>query len=267
MDDLNFQIEQILPWFTHEHEAPYVLVRVTADHANAWAQTLGIAVRRCYITDELLQSRAEALGVSREDILASKLPDAGSTMSGDFGEIIVYFYQSAKEHPNTTFGPKKWRLKQDRTKPAPLSDVVHFHLPQWPTATANDAILCSEVKTKSTDSNFNPIARAIEDCAKDRTSRLAKTLLWLRARAMGETLGDVEIAHLNRFINATDFPTAQKRFRAVAVVCANLLEGELPNAPQVISPDYTVVIISVPQLQQTYTAMFDAVRASATDEL
>ena len=266
MEDLDFQVAQMLPWFNHEQEAPYVLVRVEAAHANAWTQALGVAVRQCYITDELLEERATATGLSRSDILAAKLPDAGSTMSGDFGEILVYFYQTAKEHPNQTFGPKKWRLKQDRTKPAPYSDVVHFYLPQWPTPTANDVILCSEVKSKATAGAFNPIAKAIEDCSKDRTSRLANTLVWLRERAMIETLGDVQIAHLNRFINAIDYPEARKRFRAVAVVCANLLDGELPNAPQAASPDYTVVIISVPQLQQTYTAMFDAVRATVTDD-
>ena len=262
MDDLDFNVADTLAWFTHERDNPHVLVRITDAHLAEWAATLGVAIRQCYITDDLLEQSAATHGITRAEVRATKLPDAGAVMSGDFGEILVYFYQSAKAYPQVTFGPKKWRLKQDRTKPAPFSDVVHFHLPQWPTATANDIIFCSEVKSKATSKDSDPIANAIADCGKDRTSRLADTLVWLRERATTENLGDITIPHLNRFINATDFPPAQKRFRAVAVICASLVDEELPKAPAAASPDYTVVIISVPRLKETYTAMYNAVRAT-----
>jgi hypothetical protein len=262
MEDLQFNIGDTLAWFAHQCENPYVLVRVTDAQAATWGTALGVAIRQCYITDDLLQQSAAKHGMTKAQVLATKLPDAGAVMSGDFGEILVYFYQSANAYPEPTFGPKKWRLKQDRTKPAPYSDVVHFHLPRWPTATANDVIYCSEVKSKATPGDSTPITSAIADCAKDRTSRLADTLVWLRERATTEDLGDVTIPHLNRFINATDFPLAQKRFRAVAVICASLVDGELPNAPAAASPDYTLVIISVPRLKEAYTAMYNAVRAT-----
>lgn len=259
-DDVGFDIQRAVPWFPHDQDAPYVLVRVGDQHSKAWADALGVAVRRCYVSDAIVEERAKATGVAKADIIAARLPDAGSTMAGDFGEILVYFYQAAKELPASALGPKKWRLKQDRTKPAPHSDVVHFVLPSWPASSENDLLLCSEVKTKSTDGAFSPIKNAIEDCAKDRTSRLARTLVWLRERALLEPLGDVELAHLERFINATDHPAAKKRFRAVAVVCASLVDGELVDAPAEASPDYTVVVIAVPELQKTYTSVFDAAR-------
>jgi hypothetical protein len=143
MEDLNFNIADTIAWFAHQRENPYVLVRVTDAQVATWGDVLGVAVRQCYITDDLLNNSAVEHGITRGEVLATKLPDAGSVMSGDFGEILTYFYQSAKAHPGESFGPKKWRLKQDRKKPAPYSDVVQFHLPQWPTATANDLILCS----------------------------------------------------------------------------------------------------------------------------
>lgn len=259
-DDLGFDLARAAPWFPHEKDDPYVLVRVSDEHAKGWADTLGVAVRRCYVSDTVVNERAAATGVDKADIIAARLPDSGSTMAGDFGEILVYFFQSAEELPAVAFGPKKWRLKQDRTKPAPHSDVVHFVLPSWPTASANDLLLCSEVKTKSTDGDSTPIQSAIEDSAKDRTSRLARTLVWLRERALLEPLGDVQIAHLDRFINATDHPPVKKRFRAVAVVCKSLAEDELTNAPKNASPDYTVVVIVVPDLKNTYTGVFDAAK-------
>jgi len=257
-DDLGFDFTGAAPWFPHEKASPYVLVRVSDEHAKSWADSLGLAVRRCYVSDAIINARATELGVDRSQIIAACLPGPGATMAGDFGEILVYFYQGAKELPVAALGPKKWRLKQDRTKPAPHSDVVHFVLPSWPKSSADDVLLCSEVKTKSTKGKFNPIKSAIDDGAKDRTSRLARTLVWLRERAMSESLDDIQLAHLERFINATDHPPAKKRFRAVAVVCKSLVEEELKHAPETAVPEYTVVVIAVPDLKETYSAVFDA---------
>jgi hypothetical protein len=261
--DLGFDFAQAAPWFPHAQDVPYVLVRVSEEHAKAWADALGVAVRRCYVSDAIIEERAKATGTAKAEIIAARLPDAGATMAGDFGEILVYFYQAARELPARALGPKKWRLKQDRTKPAPHSDVVHFVLPSWPTPSENDLLLCSEVKTKSTNGQSTPIKAAIEDSAKDRTSRLARTLVWLRERALLEPLGDVELAHLDRFINTTEHPAATKRFRAVAVVCSSLVSDELKDAPSVAAPDYTVVVISVPDLHQIYTSVFDAAQRAA----
>ena len=135
---------------------------------------LKVPLRRCYITDEQLAYHAKRLGVPENDVISSKLPDAGATMAGDFGEFLVYLYQGTRSHPPMALGATKWRLKQDRTKPSPYSDVVHFELPSWPTPSTADCISCSEVKTKSTKGPFNPIAKAIEHSAKDRLSRLGE---------------------------------------------------------------------------------------------
>jgi hypothetical protein len=115
---------------------------------------------------------------------------------------------------------------------------------------------------KSTNSDLTPIEDAIKDCAKDRTSRLSRTLQWLKERAIADPLGTVEIGHLNRFINATDYPAAIKRFRAVAVICSSLLDAELSKAPAVASPDYTLVVVAVPNLHAVYNAVFEAARTS-----
>ena len=109
-------------------------------------------------------------------------------------------------------------------------------------------------------STFAPIKTAIAGCEKDQTSRLAGTLVWLRDRALTEDLGDLTIDHLNRFIEAIDHPPAQKRFRAVAVIAADLLEAELADAPAQAPIGYTVVVMSVPELKATYTAVFAAAR-------
>lgn len=262
MRELGIDIAAIVPWFAEERQSPYVLVRVSEQHAAAWANVLGVPVRQCYIADTQLDDRARQTRRPRSELVATKLPDRGSTMAGDFGEILVFLYHAAVEPDAELIGPKKWRLKQDRTKPAPYSDVVHFVLPNWPQASSDDRILCSEVKTKSTAGDSTPIRSAVADCEKDRTSRLARTLVWLRERALGEGLGTTTIAHIERFTKATDHPEAQKQFRAVAVICAGLLDDELADAPDERPADYTVVVIAVPDLKQRYEEVFRAVHTS-----
>lgn len=265
MIDLGVNVADFVHWFPHEQDVPYVFIRVSADDARRWADELAAPLRRCYVTDETLEENAKRTGRSKSDIVAAKLPDRGSTMAGDFGEILVYLFHAIEEHPANVIGPKKWRLKQDRTKPAPYSDVVTFIVPSWPQSTEDDLLLCSEVKTKSTDGNSSPVTAAIADCEKDRTSRLAKTLVWLRDRALGEDLGSTTIEHLERFINATDHPHAQKLFRAVAVVCSSLVDGEIINAPEEPPTDHTVVVISVPDLKKLYESVFDAAHATVAE--
>jgi hypothetical protein len=261
MDELGFDFNNSVDWFVHQLEQPYVLVKLDEAQANQLAGEIAAAIRRCYIPDEQLVARAAELGMLQTAILASKLPDNGSTMAGDFGEVLGYFYQSTKELPEDAIGAKKWRLKQDRTAPAPKSDVVHFVMPNHPDPSDQDALICSETKLKSTASNFNPIARAIEGCEKD-PSRLAKTLVWLHERALSETLGDVDIQVLNRFINLTDHPQITTKYRAVAVICETLYQAELASAPTEASDEFTLVIIVVPNLQQTYEAVFAAAHAT-----
>jgi hypothetical protein len=258
MDELGFDFADAVAWFPHDQEQPYVLVRISAQNVAQLTASMGVPLRRCYITDVALNQAAALHQLPRADVLRMYLPDAGAIMSGDFGEVLGYFYQAARELPADAIGPKKWRLKQDRTMPAPKSDVVHFVMPDRPAASAADTILCSEVKAKATAGASTPIANAIADCKKDRLSRLTKTLVWLRERAMTTDLGDVDVGLLNRFIDAVDNPPAARRFRAVAVICNGLIDNELAAAPAEADPDFTLVVIGVPDLRTTYTAVFQA---------
>jgi hypothetical protein len=262
-DDLDFDVETVSQWFEAESTASYLLVHVPPEIAQAWTQALGVTVRRCYVSDALLMDRAAKLGLPASEVLAARLPDAGSTMSGDFGEILGYLFQACANNSELAIGPKKWRLKEDRTKPAPGSDVLHFVLPDWPAAGAHDRILCAEVKAKATRGSFKPIAVAILGCTKDRTSRLSKTLVWLRERAIFEDLGDVSLEELNRFIEADKHPPFEREYNAIAIVCASLLDGELADAPAVEPTDYSLVVISVPALKDCYTAAYQSALESA----
>jgi hypothetical protein len=262
MDELGLDSEDVAAWFADSQLTPFRIAKLRDTVAPLLPSFLFDAVRRAYIADSVVADSAAKHGLPHSHVIASKLPDPGSVMAGDFGEILVYIYHAAAAHPNQKLiGPKKWRLKQDRKKPAPHSDVVHFFLPEWPNASTKDAVVCSEVKTKSTDSKSDPIATAIAGSVKDRTSRLSKTLVWLRERALTEELGAISIDQLNRFINATAFPGATWRYLAVAVICSTLVEAELAALSAVCPPDVSLIVLVVPNLKDTYTAVFDAVHS------
>jgi hypothetical protein len=263
MEELGLDAAVVASWFVESQQNPRVLVRVTKADPNRWACELSEAIRRCYISDAMVESNAQARGASQIEIVMSKMPDPGSVMAGDFGEIVTYLYHAAQAHPKVLSGPKKWRLKQDRLKPAPHSDVVHFHLPDWPTPSTEDAIYCSEVKTKSTPGQSEPIDEAVNGCTKDRVSRLARTLTWLRERALTENIGNVTLEQLKRFINATEYPPAQRHFYAVAVICESLVNDELKRTAAVSGPECTVVVVVISDLKLMYMTAFNAAINSA----
>jgi hypothetical protein len=243
----------------------YRLVSVTPADAATWGVLLRDAFRRAYISDQVLDQRAEATQSTRATILAAKLPDPGAVMSGDFGEIVGYIYLAAQDQgDNPPIGPKRWRLKQDRTKAAPYSDVVQFILPQWPQPTALDRLVCAEVKAKATASTFRPIENAIEGSQKDSTSRLARTIMWLKERALlGDDIGAVTLPQLQRFIDATEFPPYIRQFHAIAVICTSLVENELATiVPNIIPEGCALVVISIPNLRDTYMTVYQAAQDS-----
>ncbi|MDH6185309.1 Hachiman antiphage defense system protein HamA [Polaromonas sp. CG_23.6] len=256
-NDLGLSFHATAGWFSAVKRPSYVFVSVTNAHAAALPTALGMAIRRCYISDDRVNIQAIQYPPATQ-VIAAALPDPGSVMSGEFGEILTYFYQGATALPKAAVGLRRWHLKQDRNKAAPYSDVVHLVLPNWPTSSAMDTVLCSEVKAKSTKSKFEPIKNAIEGCETDRTSRLAGTLVWLRERAITGATEGASVAQLNRFIKLAGLPPTVKKFQAVAVVCDSLVTEEAAKAPATASPDYEVVVISVPKLKATYEAAYTA---------
>jgi hypothetical protein len=261
MNELGLSTDLSIEWFDATQSLPYTIARVSDKTARQWVANLYAAVRRSYLPDSAIVESATRNSISDSVVIASKLPDPGSVMAGDFGEILAYIYHATVERSVVPLGPKKWRLKQDRLKPAPYSDVVMFCLPTWPTPSDRDAILCSEVKTKSTDTSFDPVNAAIDGSRLDRTSRLARTLVWLRERATTENLGSIGLAHLNRFIDATEHPPAARRYMAVVVICSSLIAEELRDIE--IPNDCSLIVLEIPNLKDTYTAVFEAAKNSS----
>lgn len=263
MRDLGLELNVAAGFFEMAQEHQYLLVHVPAERVSEMESVFSAVVRRCYVSDEALERAHSVATASIRELLQARLPDKGSVMSGDFGEILAAILQAVRETPADVLDPMKLRLKQDRTKPAPHSDVVQFVVPDWPRSTESDRVLCAEVKTKATKGSFSPIQRAIVDSKKDREGRLIKTLLWLRERSLYESLGSVSLEHLERFINAIDHPPAEHRFSAVAVVSSELVDGEIAGFDASNGGECILIVVSVPDLKNTYEAVYEAIIANA----
>lgn len=219
--------------------------------------------RRCYIADDKLKSRASAHAITGSEVAALTIPDPGSVMSGDFGEILAGFYLAASVLPEVVIDPAKMRYKADRKKAAPHSDIVQFSLPKWPASSEEDRITCAEVKAKATDSKFDPIEAAVKGTATDRGGRLVNTLNWLKEKAITDGSDTVEVAQLERFIAAIDHPALNRDFRAIAVIDSAFVDmvvgwGTVPDPSEC-----TLIVISVPELKTRYTELFAAIVESA----
>jgi hypothetical protein len=78
-----------------------------------------------------------------------------------------------------------------------------------------------------------------------------------------ENIGGITLSQLNRFINATEFPAYTRQFYAIAVICSGLVDGELATlVPANIPAHCGVIVMSIPNLQNTYTSVYEAVQES-----
>jgi len=212
------------------------------------------ALPDCYITQSVLRERMKATGKTASEILANKLPDFGSVMSGDFGEMLTLYFLGTERAEKVEM-IKKWRFKQDRRKAAPHSDVVVLYRESETKASANDFVINAESKQKSTKGSFAPIAKAIEGVTQDQTGRLGRTLAWLREKAID--YGDKEgIALIERFTHDLSVSYA-KHYKAVAVIDRDLLDAELTRQPAPMpNSTFEVVVIGIKDLKDFYERVF-----------
>lgn len=209
----------------------------------------------CYIKRAKLLAQANKTGKSVGFHLANKLPDRGSVMSGEFGEILTLFFL-AHERTEAVTLMRKWVYKIDRQKATPHSDVMILHCPDPGKPVADDFLISAEAKQKATPSNkYAPIANAIAGVDSDRTGRLARCLAWLREKAYDEET-PAEIELIERF--ATTLVPYQKHFKAVVIIDLALLDDELVRAPvHGGSTEFEVVVLGIKDLKAYYELAFD----------
>jgi len=214
-----------------------------------------VSLPDCYITKTTLRERIKATGKSASELLTNKVPDPGSVMSGDFGEILTLFFLGSERDEKVAL-IKKWLYKQDRAKPAPHSDVVILYREFGNKSSAKDFVISAEAKQKSTKGKFAPIAAAIDGLEQDHTGRLARTLAWLREKAIDHGTKD-EVAFIERFTHDLSV-TYAKHYKAVAIIDLELLDDELKRKPcPAVNGAFEVVVIGIKDLKTFYEVVFN----------
>lgn len=259
MEDLGLDLDEMSMLFVETAGERHLLVEVSPESVEDWVARLGVPVRRCYFSDKHLDARVAA-GTDPTALASAYVPDDPSVMSGDFGEMLAAFYLASRDPE--AIDPLKWRFKNDRNQSAPKSDVVRFSLPTWPVASAADSIECAEVKSKASRGSSKPIASAIADSATDRDGRLDKTLNWFKELALKGELSQLTVEQLERFIAPTDHGPYSKHFKAIAVIDAKYVAKQTESVPEV-PEQCALIVLSVTDLKQIYTAAYTEVIASA----
>lgn len=119
-----------------------------------------------------------------------------------------------------------------------------------------DLLMSAEVKTKSTKHTKNPIQQAVEGVQKDKISRLARTLSWLKDKYTSVDPNPEKIEYLDRFINSQEdkYGKYTKHFKAVAVIDSSFLDNDLKEKIKVpdIDGDFEIIIVSLDTLKEVY---------------
>ncbi len=244
-----------------DHEKPDGSIEVEAhilhdDKCKYLEDFLVQEIPDCYITKADLSVQVNKTDLTASEILQSKVPDPGNVMSGDFGELLTLFYLS-NETAVTTEKIKKWRYKQDRNKPAPHSDVVVIHRKYSDRPSKDDFVICAETKAKATSSQFEPIECAIRDSVKDKTGRLARTLVWLKDKAIAHENAD-SIAFIQRFTDTLLDVEFKKHYKAVAIIDRSFLDEELLKTLEIPpqGEEFEVLVLGITDLKGLYERSF-----------
>jgi hypothetical protein len=253
--------QDVLSWFK-DHPLPsnaivadvYVL---DPSKRTEVADFLSRELPDCYISKDEIGAQMKRTGLTTQEIIANKFADPGSVMAGDFGEILSLFFLGSGGG-SALRKVKKWRFKQDRNKAAPHSDVILLHCSDPSNPDKDDFLICAEAKVKSTSSKtYRPIANALEGYESDRTGRLAKTLAWLREKAIESDTAE-SIKFIERFSKDQIKVPYQRRHRAIAIIDLGFLDAELIEAVSVPTNDsaFKIVVMGVDELKALYEECF-----------
>ena len=260
----------ILKHFYYDSVDGKLLFKLNQEHKDSFLASLPHDYRICYISDRELIEQAKANAETPEEFLQYVLPDPGNIMSGDFGELLCFLLSKEylKNGESNIGGPRKWRWKQDRNKPAPHADILLFRVKDRSSIRnhEDDEIITIESKMKATKSkSYHPIQNAIDGADKDRLSRMSKSLDWYNdklARDKKPRLRSI----LSKFRKPDEYGTFEKSFKAIAIIDDEFFEEEIAKSVPDHSSEIEVWAISIGQLKEVYEHVYTQIPKSMIDE-
>ena len=227
-----FIFDKLIPSSSGEGIQVYKLNSELLDDSslNNWA----LGLRDNYVEEILLESLVQGTGLTQKEFLEKNIfPNhqnklGASTMSGEFGEILVYDYINfvLKYYITRT----RYLEKVNPDMPVSGSDVIGYKVKNINKPSESDHLIVAEVKTRSSKvgnkkrSCEKTVKDAIEHSIKDRV-RIGESLNAEKRRLLNRSRKD-EAKIVERFQNKTDNPFTLDFF-AVAVLDNELYSDQV----------------------------------------
>jgi hypothetical protein len=243
----------LLPHFSKTVGANFILYRLNPLEWKNFVDKLANEVRLCYIDNSELHRLCTQRNITKAEFLEKYIiPSKPVIKSGDFGEILCFFsvIENLRNKGLSVFAPKKWKWKDDKNTPCPCSDVVMFHIANSKKPTTQDKVITVESKMKAVNSKKHRIQNAIDDAAKDKLTRLAKSLSWLEEKFAKQGSEDQRKA-VERFKDPATFGAYQKQHKAVAILDSALEAAEIAK-PITNTHGIVVIFFSIYDLKKVY---------------
>ena len=220
------------------------------DTLNTWASSL----RNNYCEAHLLDSLIDGTGLSKEEYLKTMIfpnpsvPQGAATMSGEFGEILIFDYINFVLNYFVT--RTRYLDKINPNMPVPGSDVMGYKIHDISKPNKSDRLIVAEVKTRSSVNGKKlcekTIGTAIDHSVKDRI-RIGEPLNAEKRRLLNRSKF-MEAKVVERFQNKTDNPF-MVNFFAVAVLDSDLYSDQdvltaIDNHHEIINSTNVLVIHS-----------------------
>lgn len=231
-----------------------------------------VPFREAYIKEAKLVQIINDYGTNRRDEIDERLPKEPFVVAGDFGEILAYYLVKEIWQTDATFFPMKWRLKDKKDAASPYTDVIVFKLDPSGAST-QDAMYSFEIKLRSkmeygsytettgykAGKKRSVFVDAILDADKDRVSRAAESILYLRTRCKDLNLTP-EYNMIVRFTKPYCSVRFKKHYSAVAIVDSSDKAKHISRIPADLFKTYSkvkrVFFVPVNDLQNLYESVF-----------
>lgn len=227
-----FVFDKSIPYSNGKEIQVYKLDNELLDDSilNNWA----FGLRNNYVEETLLELLVKGTGLTKQEFLEKNIfPNhqnslGASTMSGEFGEILVYDYINFVLNYYIT--RTRYLEKVNPNMPVSGSDVIGYQVKNIDNPSKTDHLIVAEVKTRSSKSkNKNSsceetVENAIKDSIKDRV-RIGESLNAEKRRLINRSRIE-EARIVERFQNKTDNPFILDFF-AVAVLDNELYSDQV----------------------------------------
>lgn len=195
---------------------------------NNWAAGL----RDYYIEENLIEPLLSGMGMTKKEYLEKNIfpspiiRPGPSTMSGEFGEILVHDFIRFKK--NYQISKLRYRDKINPNMPMSGSDVIGYKMVNLKKPNKKDSLFVGEVKTRASNNTVsissNPLSDALKDSLKDK-ERIGESLNAEKRRLLMAKRNE-EADIVQRFQNKTDNPY-NIEFSAIAIFNKNKYSEKL----------------------------------------